>query len=152
MAAISDAARRGITIGGGTLYCTTFPCHMCARHIISSGIDRVVYIEPYPKSLTKHLHSDAACIDFDKTSPAHAVKFEPFNGIAPRRYFDLFEMKGDRKDKTGRAISWQPRESAPKISQFATYPDLELGHVELLEQNQVAWGIVGADTQVETSK
>jgi deoxycytidylate deaminase len=145
MAAISDAARRGVAIGGATLYCTTFPCHMCARHIISSGIGRVVYIEPYPKSLTKHLHSDAACIDYDNMSPSHAVKFEPFNGIAPRRYFDLFEMKGARKDKTGRAITWQPQESAPKISQFATYPDLESAHVELLEQNQTAWGIIAPD-------
>jgi hypothetical protein len=125
---------------------------MCARHIISSGIDRVVYIEPYPKSLTKHLHNDAACIDYDNMSPSHAVKFEPFNGIAPRRYFDLFEMTGARKDKTGRAITWHPRESAPKISQFATYPDLELGHVELLGQNQVTWGIVAPETSGEVSK
>ena len=39
MAAICDAALRGISLKGATLYCTTFPCHMCARHIIAAGID-----------------------------------------------------------------------------------------------------------------
>ncbi|MDZ7714353.1 MAG: anti-phage dCTP deaminase [Rhodovibrio sp.] len=53
MSAITDAARRGLSIANSTLYCTTFPCHMCARHIISAGIMRVVYIEPYPKSMAQ---------------------------------------------------------------------------------------------------
>ncbi|MDN3612645.1 hypothetical protein QWZ16_23945 [Vibrio ostreicida] len=26
-----------------------FPCHNCAKHIVASGIKRVVYVEPYPK-------------------------------------------------------------------------------------------------------
>lgn len=144
MAAISDAARRGISIKDATLYCTTFPCHMCARHIIAAGIARVFYIEPYPKSLTKQLHSDAACIDYDSSAPAHAVKFLPFTGIGPRRYFDLFEMSVPRKDANGRAVGWSPTEAAPKVVQFSTYPDLELGHVDLLEQNEIVWGIVAA--------
>src|SRR5690606_9725954 len=63
MAAICDAATRGVSIRHGTLYCTTFPCHMCARHIIASGIDRVVYIEPYPKSRAKHLYRRAIQVD-----------------------------------------------------------------------------------------
>lgn len=53
MFAITDAARRGLSVRDATLYCTTFPCHMCARHIIASGIRKVVYIEPYPKSMAK---------------------------------------------------------------------------------------------------
>jgi deoxycytidylate deaminase len=146
MAAISDAARRGISIKDSTLYCTTFPCHMCARHIIAAGIARVVYIEPYPKSLTKQLHSDSTCIDYDSSAPPHAVRFLPFNGIGPRRYFDLFEMVGARKDSSGRTVAWSPIEAAPKIAQFSTYPDLELGHVELLEQNQILWGIIASDS------
>lgn len=56
MAAVCNAARRGVSIRDATLYCTTFPCHMCARHLIASGIMRVVYIEPYPKSLAKDLY------------------------------------------------------------------------------------------------
>ena len=55
MSAISDAAKRGISLKGATLFCTTFPCHMCARHIISSGIEKVIYVEPYPKSKAQEL-------------------------------------------------------------------------------------------------
>jgi deoxycytidylate deaminase len=144
MAAISDAARRGIAVQDATLYCTTFPCHMCARHIIAAGIARVIYVEPYPKSLTKQLHSDATCIDFDSTAPKNVVHFVPFEGIGPRRYFDLFEMLTPRKDSTGRAVVWSPKEAIPKVSQFSTHPDLESGHVELLEENKLAWGIIAA--------
>jgi cytidine deaminase len=51
MGAVTDAVRYGISTAGCTLYTTTFPCHDCAKHIISAGIARVVYVEPYRKSL-----------------------------------------------------------------------------------------------------
>lgn len=50
MPAISDAARLGRATAGASLYCTTFPCHLCAKHIVAAGMDRVVFLEPYPKS------------------------------------------------------------------------------------------------------
>ena len=37
MAALTDAARLGIAVKNSTLYCTTFPCHMCAKHIVAAG-------------------------------------------------------------------------------------------------------------------
>ena len=58
MAALLDAALRGASVLGCTLYVTTFPCHECARHIVWSGINRVVFIEPYPKSLVEELYRD----------------------------------------------------------------------------------------------
>lgn len=82
MMAITDAARRGISIEGCTLYSSTFPCHGCARHIVASGIARVVFIEPYAKSLARNLHDDAIQIE----SGAHTnekVRFETFLGLAP---------------------------------------------------------------------
>ena len=57
MCALTDAARLGHSVRDGTLYCTTFPCHMCAKHIVASGIEKVVFLEPYPKSLAFDLHS-----------------------------------------------------------------------------------------------
>ena len=33
----------------GILFCTTFPCHMCAKHIIASGIGKAIFLEPYQK-------------------------------------------------------------------------------------------------------
>ncbi len=59
MEAILSAARSGARPRGGTLYTTTFPCHNCTRHIIASGVRRVVYVEPYPKSRARELHADA---------------------------------------------------------------------------------------------
>lgn len=142
MAALSDAARRGVAVDRARLFCTTFPCHMCARHIIACGIAEVVYIEPYPKSLTRQLYSDETCIDYDSNAPKNAVRFVPFNGIGPRRYFDLFEMLTARKDSTGRAVVWDPTEAVPRVAQFSTHTDLESGHVDLLEENKRAWGII----------
>jgi dCMP deaminase len=40
--AICQAARRGIALDGGTLYCRMTPCRTCAMLIINCGIERVV--------------------------------------------------------------------------------------------------------------
>ncbi len=104
MAAILSVARQGKAgLVSGTLYVTTFPCHSCARHIIAAGIHRVVYVEPYPKSLATELHDDALFSGFGE-SIAGKVQFEPYEGIAPRNIFRLFkhgiERKEDGKAKT----------------------------------------------------
>ena len=103
MLAISDAARLGRAVKGATLYCTTFPCHICAKHIVASGIERVVYVEPYPKSYAEQLHNDAIVIG--KTQDFYKVAFEPFIGVSPFRYRDLFE-RGRRKDDDGNFLDW----------------------------------------------
>ncbi len=40
--AICQAARRGMALEGGTLYCRMTPCRTCAMLIINCGIERVV--------------------------------------------------------------------------------------------------------------
>ena len=40
--AIVHAARTGIALEGGTLYCNMTPCYACAKMIINSGIKRVI--------------------------------------------------------------------------------------------------------------
>ncbi len=124
MAAIMEAARRGVAVLNGRLYCTTFPCHMCARHIIASGIREVIYIEPYPKSLAKELYRDMICVD-DDVADDNAVKFRPFVGVAPLKFIDLFQA-GVRKDEKGRAIKWDQELAEPKIRQLSDYKDAEL--------------------------
>jgi len=59
MEAILSAGRIGVSTRGCHLYTTTFPCHNCAKHIVSAGIKTVKYIEPYPKSLAPELHDDS---------------------------------------------------------------------------------------------
>lgn len=127
MAAITSAARLGVPIKGATLFTTTFPCHMCARHIVSSGISRVVYVEPYPKSRARHLHGDAIQIDVQKPIPG-AVVFEPFVGIAPRQYQDIFDARDRRKDSAGRIFNWAVKGKGPepRFSRFRnTYTEIE---------------------------
>jgi len=127
MAAITSAARLGVPINGATLYTTTFPCHMCARHIVSSGIARVVYVEPYPKSRARHLHGDAIQVDAQKPVPGLVV-FEPFVGIAPRQYQDIFDARDRRKDSAGRIFNWRVkgRRPQPRFSRFRnTYREIE---------------------------
>ncbi len=45
--AICEAARMGIALEGGTLYCKMSPCYTCAKMIINSGIKRVVCAQDY---------------------------------------------------------------------------------------------------------
>lgn len=94
MHAILTASRcAGASILGGRIYVTTYPCHSCARHIVAAGINEVVYIEPYRKSLATKLHSDAISEAADET---WKVRLLQFDGVAPRRFIDLFES-GVRK-------------------------------------------------------
>lgn len=126
MCAISDAARLGRETSGATLYCTTFPCHLCAKHIVSCGIYRVVFLEPYPKSYAQKLHNDSITFDL---SDGEKVLFQPFIGISPRRYRDIFEKK-KRKDSRGKAIDWYEGIPAPMIEdRSASYIENEEGAI-----------------------
>ncbi len=94
MAAMLTCGRIGVSLKDSTLYCTTFPCHNCARHAIFAGIKRLVFIEPYLKSKAANLHKDAVSIGEDEDEE-HDLKvvFEQFAGVGPRRFYDLFSMK-----------------------------------------------------------
>lgn len=122
MEALLSCARKSISPQGGTLYTTTFPCHNCAKHIIASGIERVVYVEPYPKSLAGELHDDA--IDL-KGKDLKRVRFQPFVGIGSRRYMDLFSMglsfgyPVERKED-GKNIDWQAKEKKLRVPMLPT--------------------------------
>lgn len=118
MAALLDAARRGVAVAGHRLFSTTFPCHNCARHIIGAGLTEVVYREPYEKSLASELHTDALVVD-----PAGPVKdklvIRRFVGVGPPRYLDLF-AKPQRKDKAGNKVDWSEASASPRLVQTET--------------------------------
>lgn len=123
MEAMLSCARQGIAIQGAELYSTTFPCHNCAKHIIAGGIRRVVYVEPYAKSKALDFHDDSILtpgknIGDKKTG----VLFEPFVGVGPRRFFDLFSMHLgstyplDRKNSdTGKKLPWSLGETRLRL-------------------------------------
>ena len=81
-----------------TLYCTTYPCHMCAKLILAVGIKRVVYIDPYPKSKAIELFGECIKDTLDKCDESNCLVFDAFMGIAPRRYLYVFEQN-NRKEK-----------------------------------------------------
>jgi cytidine deaminase len=87
------------------------------KHIVASGIRRVVYLEPYPKSYAAELHGDS--IEVESAERADKVHFEPFIGVSPYRYRDLFE-KGKRKYSGGLAVEWGEGTMHPIIEVY--YP------------------------------
>lgn len=111
MEAIVSVAREGKgSTADGVLYTTTFPCHNCARHIVAAGIMRVVFIEPYSKSLAMDLHNDAITL----TDEPRKVKFQQYEGFAPRSSLRVFSSVGrDRKDTEGKFIEFPRREASP---------------------------------------
>src|SRR5439155_1666509 len=121
MDAIIAAGRTGVSFRDATLYTTTFPCHTCTRHIIDAGVKRVLYIEPYPKSLAKELHDDAIRLSRVAPSGDKRSPFEPFLGIGPRRFFDLFSLKlssgyAIERKQDGSKVDWNLRTDAkPRV-------------------------------------
>lgn len=111
MHSILSASRvAGERIVGGKIFVTTYPCHACARHIIAAGLKEVYYIEPYRKSLATRLHSDAMT---EATSDSNnLVKIIQYDGVAPRRFLDLFESTS-RKAKGGMLKLSEPMEAVP---------------------------------------
>ena len=57
--AISEAARNGVEIDGATAYITTYPCHICAKLLVSSGIIEIVYDKDYPDELSRNFLKEA---------------------------------------------------------------------------------------------
>jgi dCMP deaminase len=45
--AISDCARRGVSLDGSKIYVTHYPCINCFRSIAACGITDVIYLEDY---------------------------------------------------------------------------------------------------------
>jgi deoxycytidylate deaminase len=149
MDALLSAGREGVSTIGTRLFVTTFPCHYCARHIVSAGVYEVQFIEPYPKSLALDLHVDAITVDENSWMPPEEVSmaeekrraatppakdpvepgrvlFRPFVGVAPRLYLRAFEKTRDLKDKVSGKMHVGTPPWGDDWSPFTSaYPQLE---------------------------
>lgn len=138
MEAIISVARlgNGSTLDA-TLYCTTFPCHNCARHIVVSGIKRVYYIEAYPKSLALKLHDDA--ISTTESDSEKKVLFLQYEGISPKSFERVFGMKRQRKIN-GKIVEYLKPDAhpqtAPPMDGLASREQIVLSRVRRMEQQQ----------------
>ncbi|HLA84477.1 MAG TPA: deaminase [Thermoguttaceae bacterium] len=81
--AIVNLARNGrsVPLDRCTLYSTTYPCRLCANKIVNLGLQRVVYLEPYPDPEAKYIFQDK-------------VKDSFFEGITFKAYSRIY---GERK-------------------------------------------------------
>ena len=57
--AVIQAAKLGVSIDGGTCYCTHQPCSLCAKILVNAGIRRVVYQEGYPDAFSLEILGEA---------------------------------------------------------------------------------------------
>jgi len=57
--AIIQAATSGTSISGATLYCTTFPCVLCAKMLINSGVRTIYVNDSYPDELSQQMLDEA---------------------------------------------------------------------------------------------
>lgn len=138
MDALLSAAREGISTVGTRLFVTTFPCHYCARHIVSAGVDEVQFIEPYPKSRATDLHSDAIQVRATGWDPpsrgGKRVLFRPFVGVAPRMYRRAFVKDRELKDPVlGHFQMGQPDWGTAWHLRAASYSELEAKLVQVSE-------------------
>ena len=102
---------------------------MCAKHIVAAGLDKVVFLEPYPKSLASDLHSDSTEIeggDRGHYKDYPAVKFEHFYGVSPRRYREIFERAGRKNEADGSFVEYVNGRPGPTIDiKYPFYNKLE---------------------------
>ncbi len=59
MNALLQASQCGVKISGATLYTTTYPCSLCAKMLVNTGIKRIVTLTDYPDALAKEILSAA---------------------------------------------------------------------------------------------
>lgn len=119
MAALMDAATRGVGVRDQVMFCTTFPCQNCAKHIMAAGIRAVIHMEPYPKSLVEEMYegeiesgpaprlSDLPAFPAP-TSPGQRLFLYTYLGVAPRRYTQVFTMPL-RRGADRNLASWEPK-------------------------------------------
>lgn len=67
--AISDAARRGVSLNGSIAYITHFPCINCVKIMISAGVKTIKYLHDYNNDelvfeLLKQANVDIIKLDF----------------------------------------------------------------------------------------
>ncbi|MFQ3226822.1 MAG: deoxycytidylate deaminase [Porticoccaceae bacterium] len=109
-----------------SLYCTTYPCHSCARHIVAAGVKEVFYIEPYRKSLAIKLHKDSITDE----GKLEKVQINIFEGVAPRRYMDLFKNPNNHlRKENGKLREIDNKVSSPSICQTTLASVSALEHV-----------------------
>jgi deoxycytidylate deaminase len=125
----------GGRLRGGKIYCTTYPCHSCARHIVAAGITEVYYIEPYRKSLATKLHDDAIT---EEETDKDKLRILPYDGVAPSRYLKLFRVPIESRKEGGKMVRIDARTASPRFDKtIEALPTLEALVVDELKKKRL---------------
>lgn len=137
MHALLTALRHaGERVRGGQLFVTTYPCHVCARHLVAAGIKEIFFIEPYKKSLAIKLHGDALT---ESDADIEKVRLIPYDGVAPTRYLSFFRMAANSRKRAGKAVRISPVSASPRLKKsLEALPVLEGLVIESLRQRRLA--------------
>ncbi len=57
--AIVQGALHGVSLAGSIAYCTHQPCLACSKLLISAGLLKIIYEQPYPDHVAANLLSEA---------------------------------------------------------------------------------------------
>ena len=68
MNAITDAAKRGVSLSGSVAYVTHYPCLNCFKALASSGIRRIVYDKDYNNNPTVDRLNHDDVVEIEKFS------------------------------------------------------------------------------------
>ncbi|MEK7504859.1 MAG: cytidine/deoxycytidylate deaminase family protein [Patescibacteria group bacterium] len=63
--AIAQAAKLGVSVDGGTVYCHMIPCYACAKLLINAGIKKVIALKDYHSSQRSKETFKAAGVKLD---------------------------------------------------------------------------------------
>ena len=64
--AICDCAKRGVSCEGATAYVTHYPCIICCRLLLASGIKEIRYLEDYKNDELVEKFTNQCNINLDK--------------------------------------------------------------------------------------
>lgn len=135
MDALLGLVRTGTKLpDGAVLFSTTYPCHNCARHIVAAGIKRVVYLEPYAKSMAIDLHDDSIADNKNEDESIGKVRFLPYQGVSPRLYKSVYLKTGELKNKkTGDLLSEDDMQRNTTPIWTKTYKEFEAEVIQFIE-------------------
>lgn len=117
MSAITQAARSTISIRDATLYTTAYPCHMCMRLIIASGLSKVVYVDPYPKSLASDMYQTEIRQGGSGLDGENRLLVEPFWGAAWSIYAEVFSKINRRRGDDGAFLPWDRQAARMRLAE-----------------------------------
>ncbi|WP_458724903.1 deaminase [Pseudomonas mandelii] len=83
------AKHGGQKLSGGILFTTASPCELCAKKAYQLGLNKIVYIDPYPGIATDHILSSG------KNKP----ELELFRGAVGRAFYQLYQPLMPYKDE-----------------------------------------------------